>query len=519
MEGITAYSCKRCHRREPTLCALFRHFNACHGSESNWTCSLEGCSKSYKVYRSYRIHVSKCHKHFLTPNADMADQCAGRSGSSDPHPSTDMADRRAGTSGSSQSVVNEQSVCDAEPDLDSSCADPGDECAMCLSSLLLKWQEGKQLPEGAITGIANDIIDFFMAYKSSSIVDTSKIEQLRTKCGRERHWKRMYGFISPHTVNISTSQQASESYLDIPILDTIKAVATARNFFSEAELGISYSQGSDSMLLKDVTDGSYFREHCIFRNAKDQNLFILQLYFDEFEVCNPLGSKRGKHKVLGGYFTILNELPKTRSKLAEKYLVLLVKKSVVNKISLHQVVQLLLADIHHLEVHGVELSRKTVKGSVLYVSGDNLSSHQFGGFRECFSSGPICRFCMATREEINGKWHENEFTLRTKEMHARHAQLTQTDKSLSSVYGVSGESCMNALQSFDVVQGLPPDIMHDLFEGVIPFAMKHVISHLVTNNILTLDRLNQRLSSFSFQGADKKSKLPPFLIRQCTEKQ
>lgn len=96
----------------------------------------------------------------------------------------------------------------------------------------------------------------------------------------------------------------------------------------------------------------------------------------------------------------MNELPKTRSKLTDKYLVLLVKKSVANKISRHQIVQPLLADIHRLEVHGVELNGKTVKGSVLYASADNLSSHQFGGFRECFSSGPICRFCMAKREEI-----------------------------------------------------------------------------------------------------------------------
>lgn len=170
-----------------------------------------------------------------------------------------------------------------------------------ISHLLLKWQEGKQLPENTISVIANDVIDFFMAYKSSSVADTSKLDQLRTKGARERNWICMNGIISPRTVYTSPCQQASEScYVYIPILDTIKAIATARNFFSEAEHGSSHSQGNNSTLLEDVTDGAYFQEHCIFINAKDHNLFILQLYFDEFEVCNPLGSKRGKHKVLWG---------------------------------------------------------------------------------------------------------------------------------------------------------------------------------------------------------------------------
>ena len=32
----------------------------------------------------------------------------------------------------------------------------------------------------------------------------------------------------------------------------------------------------------------------------------LHFYTDEFEVCNPIGSKRGKHKVLGVYYLVGN---------------------------------------------------------------------------------------------------------------------------------------------------------------------------------------------------------------------
>ena len=33
--------------------------------------------------------------------------------------------------------------------------------------------------------------------------------------------------------------------------------------------------------------------------------------------------------------------------------------------------------------------------------GDNLESHSVGGFRTCFSSGSICRYCHIQEDEFN----------------------------------------------------------------------------------------------------------------------
>ncbi|CAN7990081.1 unnamed protein product [Ixodes hexagonus] len=211
---------------------------------------------------------------------------------------------------------------------------------------------------------------------------------------------------------------------------------------------------------------------------------------------------------------MLNLSPKYRSKLNDKCLVLLAKSSIVDKFTLHRIVQPLLMDLQQLESNDVELDGEMVKGSLLYVCGDNLSSHQFRGFRECFSSGSVCRFCMATKKKIKEKWNEDEFIIRTQQMHDHHVQLALTDKSLCSTYGVTGESCLSGLPSFDVTQGLPPDVMPDLFGGVTPRVMKHVLRHIISSHLLTLDQLNERLASFPFQGGDKKSRLPP-LSRQA----
>ena len=49
-------------------------------------------------------------------------------------------------------------------------------------------------------------------------------------------------------------------------------------------------------------DGSIYQEHSFF--ADDPSAIRLHFYLDEFEVCNPIGSKRGKHKVLAIYYFV-----------------------------------------------------------------------------------------------------------------------------------------------------------------------------------------------------------------------
>lgn len=297
------------------------------------------------------------------------------------------------------------------------------------------------------------------------------------------------------------SNHPDDQFEYVPLLETMQAIAGVR------ELSGEFKQSAT--LLKDVCDGDYFKEHNIFKYAGSEKSLALQVYFDEFEVCNPLGSKRGKHKLLAGYLSLLNHMPQSRSKLDDKYLILLAKRSLVTKFSYQEILKPLLNDLQQLESNGININGTVMKGSLLYVGGDNLSSHQLGGFRECFSSGLICRYCMADRNEINDKWHEEKFVTRTKQSHSRHVELVKQDQTLSTAYGVTGESCLSSPSLFDVTQGLPPDIMHDVHEGVISFILKHVVGAIVSSGFFTLEQLNERLAKFSFQAGDKKSKLPP----------
>lgn len=164
---------------------------------------------------------------------------------------------------------------------------------------------------------------------------------------------------------------------------------------------------------------------------------------------------------------------RSRSKKNDKHLVLLAKCSVVKKHGLLRVMAPLIEDLKKMETEGIRICGERVYGSVLCICGDNLSLHQIGAFRECFSGGLICGFSMTDKSEISTKWHEHQFILRTRQSHSRHVLLIKDDRSLSAVYGVNGDSCMHSLTTFDPTRSLPPDNMHDLFEGAIPFVLKH----------------------------------------------
>ena len=47
--------------------------------------------------------------------------------------------------------------------------------------------------------------------------------------------------------------------------------------------------------MSDFCDGTCFKENQLFAMHKDAIQVIL--YYDELEICNPLGSKRTKHKL------------------------------------------------------------------------------------------------------------------------------------------------------------------------------------------------------------------------------
>ena len=126
-------------------------------------------------------------------------------------------------------------------------------------------------------------------------------------------------------------------------------------------------QNPNQELLLDYCDGDVCKSHPLF-SACANSLQIL-LYYDDIEVCNPLGAKRKKHKLgevmpdiccdlalftltfcITGvfYFALGNVHPKFHSRFTTIQLVMLCKTSYIKKYSMNQVFHPIIDDLKKL---------------------------------------------------------------------------------------------------------------------------------------------------------------------------
>ena len=170
----------------------------------------------------------------------------------------------------------------------------------------------------------------------------------------------------------------------------------------------------------------------------------------------------------------------------------------------------------------------TLHGSVLVLLADTLAAHDLGGFKVGVGFAlRKCRMCLATDSDIQSKvnlslansniifcpytqFTEEEFLMRTPDNHDYHCSLLQGPLAAhdSTTYGVNSESVLNEFDDFHVANGqLPQDIMHVLYEGVLPLNIRLMLGKFVlTDKLFTLQQLNDRISSFPWGRSEVKNK-------------
>ena len=98
-------------------------------------------------------------------------------------------------------------------------------------------------------------------------------------------------------------------------------------------------------------------------------------------------------------------------------------------------------------------------------------------------------------------------SLRTPEQHEQQCQLllgTNHHRKWME-YGINRTSILEEVPGFSVATGLPLDIMHDLFDGVVHYELKLFLLYCTSNNFFSIETLNNRLGSYDFGVEDKPS--------------
>jgi hypothetical protein len=110
---------------------------------------------------------------------------------------------------------------------------------------------------------------------------------------------------------------------------------------------------------------------------------------------------------------------------------------------------------------------KTLKGGICYISGDNLSSNWLAGITTDFKSEntQCCRFCNIKRSDIS-KGPQEGLT-RLNGNYEKDVTAVENDN-LTCSNGVKRNCIFSDLSYFKVAKMFPPDILHVIFECLIP---------------------------------------------------
>lgn len=202
---------------------------------------------------------------------------------------------------------------------------------------------------------------------------------------RKQFYKENFKVVEPIEYVLETHSNKTFQY--IPLLKSLQQLLCRKDVVDELiekHTQVPLTENKNQCLS--YQDGEFCKGYLFFSSGDFR--ISLCLYIDNFEVCNPLGTSRKKHKLCAVYW-ILGNLPSGRSSaLSSIYLALLCKSNDVKTYGNKKILEPLLHDIIILEQHGLFIPHfgTLIKGTVQCVVADNLGAHGLAGFVERFSA-------------------------------------------------------------------------------------------------------------------------------------
>ena len=303
-----------------------------------------------------------------------------------------------------------------------------------------------------------------------------------------------------------------DTFQYVPLLNTLERLIQDPDIREEIEAFPRRVRGNS--LQEDFCDGKLFREHPLF--SSDPLALQIIAYFDEVEVCNPLGSHIKKHKLGIIFFTLGNVRPKLRSSLKAIHLVAVATSPVIDKHGLNRIMEPFISDLNILATHGVRVElhnrEQIFRGALLAFLADNLGSNALGGFKLSFSFAyRYCRTCLVPNKDAASSFDSKQFVMRSNDSHRKHCDLVKgvNGAHYSKTYGINAYSSLLDVKHFSLFNGgLPHDCMHDLLEGIGPKEVKLLITHCVSSKYFTLNDYNEVLINFNYGYSDNDKPVP-----------
>lgn len=257
----------------------------------------------------------------------------------------------------------------------------------------------------------------------------------------------------------SRSVERYDTYHYISILSTLERL------LSDSSV-IEHLETFPSRIRNDGVIAATFKNHPLF--SQDPEALQLIGYFDELEVCNPLGS-HVKHKVGVIFYTLGNIHLKFRFTHRAINLAILAMKPVLEKHGIDAVLKPFFDNCNKLAATGVSVCVKGVnrvfKSALLTFLADNLASNELGGFKlnipflfRC------CRTCLVVHADMSKEFITDGVLLRDLSSHKNQCKQLKgpTESHYSKTYGINRSALLDVTHFPFFNGGLPHDCMHDI---------------------------------------------------------
>lgn len=291
----------------------------------------------------------------------------------------------------------------------------------------------------------------------------------------------------------------------IPILETVKFILSNDNIRAEiVKDHISYPN-----LYQHPFDGSYYKAHPLF--IGNQKSVSLQLYFDEYEPANGMGSKTGGHK-LGVIYVTLRNLPHYFNAVLENiHLVALFYSADIKDCGINKILSPIVNDIKILETEGVVVNNTLFRGTLCAFSYDNLGGNMLYSLPQSFRAKNYCRICTVEYDEAKTLIEEKEDRLRS--------TVLNFERDSNRCVGMTGECVLDELKYFDIFECLSVDFAHDILEGAAQLEVKDFISELIKDKrkLISLDEINKRIKVFNYGRIHNDNKPSPIVISKKSD--
>jgi len=347
---------------------------------------------------------------------------------------------------------------------------------------------------------------------SSFKVISKYFDNFNTEYKRESFFKNMKYFIKPSQIIIGASPDESRrqnkvsltiknrTCCYVPIQEQLQQFFKLPNVLQQI---LDYQEDleiNNTESYKNMVQGSLWNS-IKTTTTSDKIILPLILYFDDFEVGNPLGSHAGYYKIGCLYYNIPTIPPKYSNRLENVFISTLFHSSDRCHFGNNAVLQHVINELKILEKDGlyIENGKKHVHFAFSFVIGDNLGIHSILGLNESFSSNYYCRFCLADKTVTKELITEQSNLLRLKNQYVSHLE--------NKDFGIKERCIFNDLKYYHIYENQCVDVMHDLYEGILRYDMANIISKLIDLNYFTLESLNFKIKYNLYNPHEKN--IPP----------